>query len=275
MNHKSVENGAEKPQIWHYGLMARDWIEFFTEPGVEGAYFKELIKSAGGPALDLGCGSGRLLLPFLKAGLNVEGCDYSADMLAVCKENLAAHGVDTQLHQQGIHELDLGRTYKVIIACGVIGLGGSKRLARQGMARCYAHLEPGGLFAFDYETPWNDPPYWNGWLPEGRRSLPTAWFQPEAERLLMSDGNYLENTVRIISQDPLNGTAVKQIRFRVWQGDELIEEEIQTLESEGYLKDELLLMLELAGFEDVKIFGDYTDQPATMDHKNLVFVAKK
>lgn len=270
-----IEGGVETPQIWHFGLMARNWIEFYTDEGPEGAFFKKLIERVGGPALDLGCGSGRLLLPFLKAGLDVEGCDYSADMLAVCRENLTKHGVDTELHNQGMHELDLGRTYNSIIICGTLGLGGSKRLTRLGMQRCYEHLEPGGIFAFDYEVPWNEVNYWRGWLPEGRRSLPTDWFEPNAERLLMSDGDYLENTVRIISQDALNGTAVKQIRFRVWRGDEMIKEEIQTLESEGYLKDELLLMLEIAGFDDVEIFGDYTDEPATMDHKNLVFVAKK
>lgn len=274
MNNK-IESGMETPQIWHFGLMARDWIEFYTDAGSEGAYFKKIIERAGGSALDLGCGSGRLLLPFLQAGLDVEGCDYSADMLAVCQESLIAHGVDTALHNQGMHELDLGRTYKAIIACGVIGLGGSKRLARLAMQRCYEHLEPDGVFAFDYQVPWNDPPYWNGWLPEGRQSLPTDWFQPQAKRWLMSDGDSLESTVRIISQDPLNGTAVKQIRLRLWRDDVMIKEEIQTLGSEGYLKDELLLMLNLAGFEDVQIFGDYTDEPATMDHKNLVFVAKK
>jgi hypothetical protein len=34
-------------------------------------------------------------------------------------------------------------------------------------------------------------------------------------------------------------------------------------------------MLERAGFRDIQIFGDFSDEPATADHKDLVFVAKK
>ena len=58
----------EQPQIWHYGLMARDWAEFATDGGKEAVYFQQLIESSGQPALDLGCGTGRLLIPLLHAG---------------------------------------------------------------------------------------------------------------------------------------------------------------------------------------------------------------
>ena len=55
----------------------------------------------------------------------------------------------------------------------------------------------------------------------------------------------------------------------------MIQEEINSMKTECYSKNELLLMLELAGFEDVQIFGDYSSEPATMDHENLIFVARK
>ena len=69
-----------QPQIWHYGLVARDWAEFATEGGPEASYFRGVIERYGQPALDLGCGTGRLLLPLLQSGLDVDGCDYSQDM---------------------------------------------------------------------------------------------------------------------------------------------------------------------------------------------------
>lgn len=74
------------PQIWHHGLVAREWAEFATDGGPEGAFFQRLIERSGEPALDLGCGTGRLLLPMRRAGLDVDGCDYSEDMLALCAE---------------------------------------------------------------------------------------------------------------------------------------------------------------------------------------------
>ena len=178
----------ERPQIWHYGLNARWWAEFATEGGLGSAYYKKVIEQSGQPALDLGCGSGRLLLPYLQAGLDVDGCDYSEDMLAVCRERAEREGLSPRLYAQSMHELDLPRRYRTIYATGVIGLGGSQRLTMQAMQRCYEHLRQGGTFAFDYMVRWNDPPAWLSRLPENRRALPDEW--PEFERARASDRRY-------------------------------------------------------------------------------------
>ena len=106
----------KQPQIWHYGLVARDWAEFQTDGGPEATYYKGLIEVARQPALDLGCGSGRLLLPYLQAGLYVAGVDCSKDMLDQCQERAAKDGISPQLYQQAIHELDLPQRYKTIFA---------------------------------------------------------------------------------------------------------------------------------------------------------------
>lgn len=66
------------PQTWHYGLVAQWWAEFNTD-GPEIAYFQQCIERYGQPALDVACGTGRLLLPYLHAGLDVEGCDISTE----------------------------------------------------------------------------------------------------------------------------------------------------------------------------------------------------
>lgn len=264
---------AQEPKVWHYGLVTRDWAEFLTDGGVEGNYFKGVIETYRQPALDLGCGSGRLLVPMVEAGLDVDGCDISGDMLAVCRERLDAKVLSTRLYNQPMHQLDTPRRYRTIFACGVIGLGGAKLLTRLGMQRVYEHLRPGGTFAFDYPAPWNDVPYWKGWLPENRRSLPLDWFPPQRNQL--PDGDELETAVQIFSQDSLEQVSVHKFRARLWRDGEIIKEEIHDMKTECYNKDELLLMLAVAGFADVQIFGDYSTEPATMDHKDLVFVARK
>ena len=72
------------PQTWHYGLIAEWWAEF-NKDGPEIDYFGRFV-AAGQPALDAGCGTGRLLLPWLRAGLDVDGCDVSADMVELCRD---------------------------------------------------------------------------------------------------------------------------------------------------------------------------------------------
>src|SRR6266481_5829507 len=95
----------DRPQTWHYGLVARHWAKHNTE-GPEIAYFQKQIELTGQPALDAGCGTGRLLIPFLRAGLDVDGCDVSPDMLALCREKAESEGPSARLDQQALHELD-------------------------------------------------------------------------------------------------------------------------------------------------------------------------
>ena len=69
--------------------------------------------------------------------------------------------------------------------------------------------------------------------------------------------------------------ATRQIRARLWKEDELLKEEIYTQRLDDYSKNELVLMLEKAGFRDLQIYGDFTDEVATPDHNDLIFIAKK
>ena len=264
----------EQPQIWHYGLMARDWAEFATEQGKEGRYFQALIETSGQPALDLGCGTGRLLIPLLKAGLDVDGVDYSNDMLFHCEARVKKEGLSTHLYTQAMHELDLPRRYRTIFACGALGLGGEQSLARLAIQRCYDHLRPGGIFAFDYSPRWNDLPAWLSRLPANRHALPEEW-PASGERRKLSDGTELEMDARTVSMDPLEDVAVRQIRARLWKEGVMIQEEIHTQKVGDYSKNELILMLEIAGFRDIQIKGDYSDEIATADHETLIFIAKK
>ena len=55
----------------------------------------------------------------------------------------------------------------------------------------------------------------------------------------------------------------------------MLEEQVHTMRYEEYGKNELVLVLEHAGFRDIQIFGDFTDEPATADHNELIFVARK
>ena len=65
----------ESPQSWHYGIVAEWWAEFNDDfRPHEISYYRSFVED-GEPALDAGCGAGRLLIPLLRAGLDVDGCD--------------------------------------------------------------------------------------------------------------------------------------------------------------------------------------------------------
>jgi SAM-dependent methyltransferase len=56
------------------------------------AFYRMLADEQGGPVLDLGCGSGRLLAPLLQDGHGVVGLDLSAAMLARAARRVARLG---------------------------------------------------------------------------------------------------------------------------------------------------------------------------------------
>ena len=66
---------AEQPQTWHYGLVARWWAEFNRAEPDELDFYQGFVAADGQPALDLACGTGRILLPLLRAGLDVDGAE--------------------------------------------------------------------------------------------------------------------------------------------------------------------------------------------------------
>ena len=264
---------TQQPQVWHYGLVAQWWAEFNTT-GPKIAYFQKCIERYGQPALDVACGTGRLLVPYLQAGLDVDGCDISSDMLTLCQAKAAREGFTPQLYSQAMHELDLPRTYKTIFACGSFGLGGERLHDKEALRRLYQYLEPGGVLVFDHHLAYKNATAWQYWVTEKRKQLPKAW-SASGERRRASDGTEYEMRMRLVDIDPLEQLMTLQIRIEAWREGQLIAEEENILKERLYFKNELLLMLEQTGFRDVGVYGDYTETEATAEHAILVCMAKK
>jgi SAM-dependent methyltransferase len=261
------------PQTWHYGLVARWWAEFNLE-GPQIAYHQKLIERYGQPALDVACGTGRLLLPYLRAGLDVDGCDISPDMLTLCQEKAEREGLSPRLYEQAMHELDLPRVYKTIFVCGSYGIGGDRRHDLEALRRFHRHLAPGGALVLENYVPYGDANEWQYWLKDKRRTLPEVW-PPYGERKRASDGSELALRSRVLDLDPLEQLITLQIQVELWQEDQLVAQEERTLKTHNYFKNELLMMLEQAGFEETRLEGDFTDAEPTPEHEVLVFIARK
>src|SRR5207253_8319174 len=131
-------------QTWHYGLIAKWWAEFNDDfRPHEIPYFQRYIERDGQPALDVACGTGRLLLPYLRAGLDVDGCDVSGDMIALCREKAEREGLSPNLWAQPMHALEPPRTYRTIYVCGAFGLGSTREQDFESLRRFRECLEPG------------------------------------------------------------------------------------------------------------------------------------
>ena len=227
----------------------------------------------GQPALDLACGTGRLLVPLLRAGLDVDGCDVSPDMIERCREQAEREGLAPALHAQAMHELDLPRRYRTILVCGGFGLGARRDDDREALRRIYEHLEPGGLLVLDNQVPYASRT-WRRWPSESRGELPAEWSE-YGDRERASDGSELALASRLVALDPLDQHVTMQIRAGQWRDGELVAEEEHELHMTLYFTHELALLLEQTGFQEVTTRAGHEDRPPTAADEFVVFLARK
>ncbi|HXG10829.1 MAG TPA: methyltransferase domain-containing protein [Gemmataceae bacterium] len=124
-----------------------------------------------GRLIDLGCGTGRLLVPFAQRGYWVVGIDLSEEMLRVAGEKAVAAGVAVHRLKMNLVELDaLADGSFDYAAClfSTLGMVNGAAERRRVVGHAYRLLRPGGKFILHVHNRW-----FNFWDPQGRRWL--AW----------------------------------------------------------------------------------------------------
>jgi SAM-dependent methyltransferase len=258
-------------RTWHHGLVADWWAKFNTD-GPEIEYFRRRIERAQ-PVLDAGCGTGRLLVPWLQAGIDVDGCDVSPDMIDRCRERARREGFEPTLVVRALHELESPRRYRSIVVCGAFGLGSTRTQDEEALRRLRAALEPGGTVLLDNQVPYANAGTWARWAKPGRDELPTDWSSPEPEWRRADDGSEYALRSRILELDPLAQSMQLLMHASKRVGGHVVAEEEHGLSLRFYFRDELVLMLHRAGFASVRVEAGYTGGEPTPDDDFLVFIA--
>ena len=125
------------------------------------AFYAGFAGTQGGPVLELGCGSGSILVPLARAGHHVVGVDTSSHMLALAREKLASAGpevaVRARLVQGDLRYLELSDRFDLaIIAVKSFAYLITRHDQQRALAAVGAHLRPGGLLAIDLLNPTPD-----------------------------------------------------------------------------------------------------------------------
>lgn len=256
-----------KATTWHHGLIARWWANFNLD-GPEIVFFSSYVES-GQPALDVGCGSGRLLVPWVADGLDVDGVDASADMIEACRTAAHIAGREPVLHVQPTHELDLPRLYRTIINCGAFGIGGSRSDDTEGLRRISNHLLPGGVLALDYEVGEFDDDRWRRWRPSPADETPP----PAEARRLGPDGFHYALRHRITAVNVDERSITRELQAWQWHCDELVAHETHALVANVYSSNEIVSLLASVGFNDVHVLGGYHGGAPTNLDRFHVFIA--
>jgi SAM-dependent methyltransferase len=129
--------------------------QYYLDPELYDAIYADVVadiaphvwrmREAGGPALEVCCGNGRLLLPTLEAGVASDGLDYDASMLASLRRKLVARDLHATLVDGDMREFSLPQRYALIVIpfnSFLHNLNQSDQLAT--LRCCRHHLAPGG-----------------------------------------------------------------------------------------------------------------------------------
>jgi SAM-dependent methyltransferase len=125
-----------------------DWSRHVTE---DVPWYVELAREADGPVVELAVGNGRVAVPVAAAlGRSIVGIDGSAAMLEGARERAAAAGVELELRQGDMRELDLDQP-AALVYCPARSLLHLPTWAdkRRVFERVAASLRPGGRFAWN------------------------------------------------------------------------------------------------------------------------------
>ncbi len=209
----------------------------------------EAMREADGPALEVCCGNGRLLIPTLEAGLRCEGLDREEAMLADLKAKLEAKGLRAPLHQADMRDFTLPMRY-ALIAIGfnsfLHNLTQEDQLAT--LRCCRQHLESGGR-------------------------LQLVVFHPSVEGLLKWSGkevltkelDWQGRHYRVL--DRAEDDRVEQIRrmtrrVEILEGGRKVDERVERFDLRYVYKPEMELLLRVAGYsrwEVEPLFSDGAD----------------
>ena len=117
-------------------------------------FYLQRLRSCSGRILEPAVGTGRVMIPLLEAGIDVEGLDNSPEMLAICRARCAERGLEPVLCEEDMGSLSLPESYEaIIIPAGSFLLIERREDSLGALKRFRDHLVPGGRLILDLELP--------------------------------------------------------------------------------------------------------------------------
>jgi SAM-dependent methyltransferase len=261
---QEVELPAE---IDSYSVSAKYYDAAYAAMGVidDVRFYLELAKSHGGPVLEIGCGTGRVLVPIACSGIEIHGVDNSAPMLTVLKDKLARESSCVRekvtIHSGDMRDFRLGRKFPLV----TIPFRPMQQLYTvedqlAALNSAAAHLADGGTLAFDVFFPRFD----RVPLGVGEERLEAEWVSPTDAEVLF------RRFVRKEADDKVNQNYTVTFIFRSFRKGGLRLEETDTLKMSFYTYPHLRTLFLLAGLEIVEEYGSFAKTP--MDHSAVEMI---
>jgi ubiquinone/menaquinone biosynthesis C-methylase UbiE len=240
------------------GLMATVWdlLRGDTTRWADRFYYQKVIQESGEPVLDVGCGTGRLLLDYLAAGIDIDGVDNSPDMLAICREKAAQQGLQPALYLQEMEALDLPRKYRtILVPSSSFQLLVEPAAAKAALQRFFEHLEPGGVLVMSLMVLWSEP--------AEEPTIREDW-SLVAEKPRPEDGLLVRRWSRSTYdlQEQLEHT---EDRYELVKDGAIVfsENHSRSPATRWYTQEQAVQLLEKAGYTSIRLNKEFTHEKAS------------
>lgn len=252
------------PEYEYKGLMAQAWdvLRGDTSKWEDRFFYLEAIQKYGQPVLDVGCGTGRLLLDFMQQGIDIDGADNSPEMLALCKQKASRLGLSPDLYMQYMESLDLPRQYQtVLVPSSSLQLVIDPSVVEQAMKRLFDHVLPGGVLVASIMAVWRegDP-------------LESEWEQTATRE----DGVSFRRVAKSRFDPEIDCEHTEDLYQKIVKG-EVVQEEIhrRSPATRSYNQEQARALFERAGFENIELFSEFTFDPIKPEDTLFVVVGHK
>lgn len=237
-----------------------DAVHTGTEGDVE--FYLRLAEGASS-VLELGCGSGRVLVALASAGYDATGIEKDSDKLEAARTRALEAGVSVELVRTDMARFDLGRRFDRIFIpyTGIYCLLTPARVA--SALRCVAaHLAPEGLFAFDAYAADDFHTYMRPEDHPDDQLEPVTTIEHAGERLEVLEKSRWNRKQQRVDATYLYVTEDGQIRHE------------QTIGHRYLLRRQLDPLLARAGLKLVAVQGDFEGAPYDPSDGSLVVIAR-
>jgi len=233
------------------------------------AFFVEAARQSDGQVLEAGCGTGRILIPTARAGVEITGLDLSPHMLAVCRERLKTEPEQVRskvrLVEGDMRHFELPGTFSLV----TLPFRPFQHLTTVGdQLACldciHHHLETGGKLILDIFNPWLEA--------LARQNIGEE--MAEEPEFTMPDGRRVIRRHKIASRDVFNQINYTELIYYVTHPDGRQERLVQAFPMRYLFRFEAEHLLVRAGFEVEQLYADYDKSPYGSKYPGeLIFVA--
>jgi SAM-dependent methyltransferase len=236
------------------------------------AFFVEMARQAPGAVLEIGCGTGRVLIPTARAGVEITGLDASSHMLAVCREKLAQEPEEAQarvrLARADMRHFELRRRFELV----TVPFRPFQHLLRvEDQLACLAsirrHLAPGGNLILDIFNPS---------LPHLAGQADFTEVIGEEPEFTMPDGRLVHRHHRFVSRDLFNQVQQVELIYEVRRPDGELERLVHRFSMRYLFRFEAEHLLARSGFAVEDVYADYDRSPyGSKNPGELIFLARR